>query len=247
MTTKARTATALCHANHDTTGTIGMTLRAQGWGFRAVNACHEDLSAFDPLSSDLLIVMGGEPGVYQRDIFPFLKDELNILESRLAKDLPTIGICLGAQLMAGALGANVYKGKQGQEAGWKPVTVNAAGMQTPLALLDAANTEIFQWHGDTFDMPQGATLLASSAQYQHQVFSFGKNAIALQCHAEVTAPMLSSWFAGLASEIAAGEVDLQMLREGTAKNIKKLTAQTEKFVRAWLDERFKEGEVKRYA
>lgn len=227
---------AFRHTNCDGLGSIAHILKKAGESHVYVDTYLDELDGFDPLAPDLLIVLGGAPGVYQAELYPFLKQERAILEKRLAVDLPTLGICLGAQLMASALGANVYKGPQGPEKGWLPLQVNEAGMKTPVRHFDAAHTSMMQWHGDTFDMPQGATLLASSDKYRHQIFSFGKNAFAFQCHIEVSPNILKSWLVQSAGDVADGEIDLAAIREGNAAHAHTLMRQTETFLLEYLSQ-----------
>lgn len=227
---------AFRHTNCDGLGSIAHILKKLGESHVYIDTYLEELDGFDPLAPDLLIVLGGAPGVYQAELYPFLKQERAILERRLAADLPTLGICLGAQLMASALGANVYKGPQGPEKGWFPLTVNEAGMKTPARHFDGAQTNMMQWHGDTFDMPEGAVLLASSAQYKHQIFSYGKNAFGLQCHPEVTPAILKSWLVQSADDAAEGKIDLARMRADNAANAETLMRQTEAFLSEFLSQ-----------
>lgn len=222
------------HSNCDGAGSLGATLRKAGEDFTYVDTYLDDISSFDALAPDLLIVLGGAPGVYQAAHYPFITREVEILEKRLAADLPTLGICLGAQMMAKALGANVYKGPQGPEKGWYTLKVNEAGMKTPVRHFDAAHTSMLQWHGDTFDMPEGAVLLASSDKYPNQIFSWGRNTLALQCHAEASPSILRSWLVNAADEVAQGTLDLEAMRRDNERHNETLMRQSEKFLLEWL-------------
>lgn len=137
-----------------------------------------------------IVVMGGTMGVYEADRFPFLTDEIRLLREALDRGLPALGICLGSQLMAAAGGARVYPGGAGIEVGWLPVERLASDPWLPDW---PASFEPLNWHGDTFDLPPGATLLASSAAYPHQAFRLGSG-LGLQFHVEATADLLSEWF-----------------------------------------------------
>jgi GMP synthase (glutamine-hydrolysing) len=225
---------AFRHAISDGMGSFSSALEKAGCSFHYIDTYREDISGFNAEEPELLIVLGGAPGVYQADDYSFIRDEIAVLEKRLAKDLPTLGICLGAQMMAAALGARVYYGANGIERGWHPVAVNPAGMETPLRHLDGAVTPVPHWHNDTFDMPQGATLLASSAAYAHQAFSFGRNCLALQFHPEATPSILKGWCVMSARCVAEGTIDLARIRADTDAHGEKLIGQTEKFITEWI-------------
>lgn len=224
------------HMKSNGLGSIDHVLQKSGIPYHYIDTYHEDLEGFDPYGADLLIVMGGALSVYQDNFYPFLNDEIRILEKRIARDLPTLGICLGAQLIAKTLGQDVYKGAKGYEMGWHPIHVTEAGMKTPLRHLDAQHTHLAHWHGDTFDLPDGATLLASSALYENQAFSYGEKTLALQCHAEATPCLLKSWLVSHASDVAAGHIDVHKVRDDTEKYGSTLINQTEKFLTEWLEQ-----------
>lgn len=160
----------------------------------------------DLTGPDLVVVLGGPIGVYQADIYPFLTDEITGLRARLAAGRRTVGICLGAQLLATALGARVHPG-HGPEIGWAPVTVAAGG---PLAAL--AGVPVLHWHGDTYDLPAGAVHLASTARYEQQAFAVGDHVLAFQFHPEAGADGFERWLIGHAAELAAAGIDPRDLR-----------------------------------
>ena len=111
-----------------------------------------------------------------------------------------LGICLGAQLLAKALGARVYRNPQ-KEIGWDSVEVTAAGQADPLFMGLGAVVPVFQWHGDAFELPAGATLLASSARCAHQAFRYGDRVYGLLFHLEVTSEAIQSWLDAFAKEV----------------------------------------------
>ena len=220
------------HMSSNGPGTLLDILQEHNISCRTVYTAYEDITTFDALAPDLMIVMGGSPGVYQASDYPFLRHEQRILEKRLAADRPTIGICLGAQLMAAALGAKVYKGEQGPEVGWFDLTLTAEGKASPANAFES--TRIMQWHGDTFDFPVGARLLASSEKYKHQIFTHGRNAIAFQGHIEVTADILADWYVGDAALFVKHPKLLHSLRQDTAQYVKDMTNATQTFMKEWL-------------
>lgn len=164
-----------------------------------LEAAQDDLTAIDASTDDLLIILGGPISVNQGDIFPFIEQELALLKQRLVLDKPTLGVCLGAQLLAHALGAKIYPGKE-KEIGWSPLALSPAGERGALRHL-APPLRVLHWHGETFDLPAGAELLASSELYPHQAFAYGKRVLGLQFHAECTAHGLESWYLGHIGEI----------------------------------------------
>lgn len=229
-----KTATVIRHLAFEDLGSLADALMHQGYVFNYVEAGLDSISEIEPMSPDLVVILGGPIGAYQEGDYPFLVDELRLLERRLQADLPTLGICLGAQLMARALGARVYPGTN-KELGWSPLKLSDAGMESSLANLAAEDANVLHWHGDTFELPVGATHLASSYQYQNQAFAWGKSALALQFHPEVTALGLERWFIGHAGEISAtSNISIRGLRADTARYAPQLEIQASQFWRTWL-------------
>lgn len=228
-----RNATIFRHIIDNPPATIADVLKDRDIAINLVDTFSDSLDGFDPLGPDLLVVLGGSCGVYQADHYPFLNVEKAILEKRLKADRPTLGICLGSQLMAAALGARVYKADQGPELGWYPLDLTPDGQQS--AIRHFAGTQVMQWHGDTFDLPAGATLLASSKKFPHQIFSYGRNALAFQCHVEVTGKIVKGWSVGAADDVATGRLDLQKLLKDTDQWADIMQQQTKAFLHDWLD------------
>ncbi len=139
-----------------------------------------------------LIVLGGPMGVYEDKTYPFIKDELQLIRSALRERIPVLGVCLGAQLLARAAGADVYKGGK-KEIGWYDVNLTAEGLNDGLFLGLPEEFRVFQWHGDTFDVPEGAERLASSRLFPNQVIRVGPRAYGIQFHLEVTEEMIRDW------------------------------------------------------
>lgn len=182
---------------------------------------------------DLLVVLGGPIGVYQEQEFPFITKEIALLKERLALDLPTLGICLGSQLVARALGAKVYPNHK-KEIGWYSLDLTEKGKKSCVRHLGPDHTSMFHWHGDTFDLPNGAELLASTPVCRNQIFSYGKNGIAFQCHPEVTAQHLERWWIGNAGELGQQNLLVNPLREESQKLAPKLQSQASKCLQEWL-------------
>lgn len=234
MNARPKTARAIRHVLFEDLGTLESVLGAHGYAITYREAGMDDLAAIDPAGPDLLVVLGGPIGAYEEDAYPFVLDEVRLLERRLAADLPTLGICLGAQLMARALGSKVYPGPR-KEIGWSPVRLTEAGRQSCLRFLAPEQTPVLHWHGDTFDLPSGAALLASTDVCENQAFAWGRTGLALQFHAEVTAKGLERWFIGHACEISATpSVSVAQLRRDTTRWAPTLEAHGPKAFDAWL-------------
>lgn len=141
---------------------------------------------------DAVIVMGGPMNVYQEDKYPFLREETAFLRQAIENNIPVLGICLGAQMIAKACGARV-KTAPVEEIGWSEVKLTEEGRCDLLFQGFPESLQVLQWHEDTFDLPYNALLLATSKGCPHQAFRY-KNAYGLQFHVEVTRDMLSEWF-----------------------------------------------------
>lgn len=229
-----REVVAIRHVPFEDLGTFAGVLNAAGYRIRFLEAGVDDLAAMDPLEPHLLVILGGPIGVYDENAYPFITDELAVLKARLAQQRPTLGICLGCQLMARALGAKVYPGGR-KEIGWSPLTLSGAGEHSVLRHLAPDQTQVLHWHGDTFDLPQGATLLASSQLYENQAFSWGTRALALQFHPEVTVAGMERWFIGHANEIGGTpDVSVEQLRRDTALWGARLEQKGRIFFEEWL-------------
>ncbi len=228
-----KTVVAVRHVHFEDLGSLGPVLEQAGYRIRYVDACVDDIGALDPATPDLLVVLGGPIGAYEDDLYPTLKGELRLLEKRLAVRRPTLGICLGAQLMARALGARVYP-TGGKEIGWAPITLTPEGRESAFRYLGRDDMAVLHWHGDTFDLPQGATLLASTAFSRNQAYSWGGNALAFQFHPEATAERLEQWFIGHACEIASARLSVAQMRADSARYASRLEVQTRKCFAEWL-------------
>lgn len=224
---------AIRHVCFEDLGSFAGALAERGLSPRNLDAGIDDLAALDPLEPELLVILGGPIGANDVLDYPFLRDELSLLESRLAADRPTLGICLGAQLIARALGSAVYPG-HAKEIGWQPLELTAAGRSSALRHLDRGLTSMLHWHGDTFDLPSGATLLASTPLCRHQAFAWGQTTLALQCHPEALASQLERWLIGHAAEIAAAGLSVPALRRDSAAHGAKLETQGRRCLAEWL-------------
>lgn len=237
--TKQKGALVLTHVQAEGSCMLGRTLNARGLSIKTLNVPRIDLNEIDPLRPDLLVVMGGPIGVYHAEDYPFITQEIEILKARLAADLPTIGICLGSQMMAAALGSKVYQGQKGYELGWNPLNITEEGMKGPARHFAPEKTSMFHWHSDTFDLPEGAKLLASSSTYQNQIFQIGQHGIGLQCHPEVRRERLKEWEVMFVSQVTGPNATLPLSkwRAETEAHIEALNTQSALFFNEWLEER----------
>lgn len=196
------------HVMFEDLGTWEAELLAHGHQVEYLDAGVDDLS---PLAdAPLAFVLGGPIGVGDAHTYPTVRYEIELLRTRLDANLPTIGVCLGAQLIAAALGARVAPGTT--EIGWGTVELTDAGRTTALRHLEEA--PVLHWHGDAIELPQGATLLASTDVTPVQAFSKG-NALALQFHAEADPERIEQWLIGHTGDLRAHGIDVVALRERT--------------------------------
>jgi GMP synthase (glutamine-hydrolysing) len=224
-------AVVLRHLAFEDLGLLEAPLRERGFRIEVldagVNARPERLRA-----ADLLVVCGGPIGACETDLYPYLADEIRVIAQRLAGHRPTLGICLGAQLMASAMGARVYPADH-KELGWSPLQLTEAGCSSPLAVI--GDLPVLHWHGDTFDIPAGAKWLASSADTPHQAFSVGRYGLALQFHLEADPARIEQWLIGHTTELRAAGINIQALRTASAIHGPKLVSVARSVMSDWLD------------
>lgn len=166
--------------------------KRSGFACEFAHAWDSDLAAIDLRNYDGVIVLGGYMAADDFETYPYLRDVIHFIRRSVDEEVPLFGVCLGAQQAARALGVNSYAGTAGKELGWKTLQLTDSGRQdSVLSAIDEATT-VVQWHGDTFDLPEGAELLASTDQYQNQAFRYG-SLRAVQFHPEVDQTILRSW------------------------------------------------------
>ncbi len=225
---------AIMHVTHEDMGSFEFFLRAFGIRPIPMLARNTDIAALDPSEPDLVLMLGGPMGVYEADNFPHLHHEIRFAEQRIASGKPMLGICLGSQIIAKALGANIYKGPKGQEIGWLDVNVTEAGMHTPVRYFDKAEGPVMHWHGDTFDLPNGATRLASSALYENQAYAYENNVLALQFHPEVTELKLERWYASGKHDMDEAKTNPETIRADAQRYGDALRQRNRLFFTEWL-------------
>lgn len=201
-----RTICSIHHIACETLGMIAVALKRDNIDVQSVRTFQGQMVPKDIDQYDGLIVMGGPMGVHEQNRHPHLRDEIRLIEQALWADKPILGVCLGSQLLAAALGAQVYPGPR-KEIGWFPITLSEAAVQDPLWTGIPHQFTALNWHGDVFDLPVGAVSLASSQLTEHQAFRFGTNACGILFHMEATPPMIGDWVATFADELQEADVD----------------------------------------
>lgn len=238
-TVSGRTVLAIRHLAFEDLGLLAPALRARG--FDRCITLDAGVDALDEASigarvdaADLVIVLGGPIGAYDDALYPFLRDEIALIRRRLDFGRPLLGVCLGAQLMARALGAEVRPMPHGhKEIGFAPVSLSASGLASALAPL-AESQPVLHWHGDQFEIPAGASSLATTALCPNQAFEIGSTALALQFHLEADPARLEQWLIGHAGELSQAGVSLQTLREDAAHHGAGLRAALDAVLDRWI-------------
>lgn len=227
-----KTAVVIRHILFEDLGLFEPVLTAAGYSVIYLDLDSDDVSTLDALEPDLLIVLGGPVGVYENDAYPYLAEERRILAVRLAKERPTLGICLGAQQIAATLGADVAPMGH-KEIGFSPVSLTDAGRVGPLRHLEGI--PVLHWHGDAFRIPDGAENLGTTELCDNQGFSIGRNILALQFHPEVDAHAgIERWLAGHAAELASSRIDPRMLRAQAKAIPANARVAAQKMMEEWL-------------
>ncbi len=220
---------AFRHVPFEHLGLIADSLDSRPIPFEYVDLYREGASLPDVRDAAGLIFMGGPMSV--NDDLPYLRQELALLGGSVAAGTPVLGVCLGSQLIAKALGARVYPNRI-KEIGWYPVSFTTAAARDRLHQGLANPETVFHWHGETFDLPPGAELLASSAACRHQAYRVGENVYGLQYHLEVTPEMIADWLSQDANCGDLREVETPIDPDANSVRLKELAAQM--FGR-WLD------------
>lgn len=209
-------------------GTLAHELDLLGLAFDYLDPPSDALASAP--GAEVLVVMGGPISVNDIDRFPFLADVIEAIRHRIGSRLPTLGICLGAQLIARAMGARVVP-LATPEIGWQPLTLTAGAQSSPLRHL---TSPVLHWHGETFDLPPGVEAMASTAACPNQAFAVGEHTLALQFHIEVSAAHLEHWLVGHIHELDHSGIDVEDLRADARRFAAESTACGRRLVREWL-------------
>jgi GMP synthase (glutamine-hydrolysing) len=227
-----KTCLVLRHLAFEGLGVLAEIVAGYGFETRYLEVGVEALPLEYIAASDLLVVLGGPISVYETEAYPFLVGEIAAIGERLRAKRPTLGICLGAQMMAAALGAKVAPGPA-KEIGYAPLTLTEEGRASPLAALDGV--DVLHWHGDAFGLPEGAKNLASTTLCPHQAFALDSFALGLQFHVEVIPATIEAWLIGNTVELGKAGIDPRTIRAQSAE-VGAATAQAgRKLFAAWLD------------
>jgi GMP synthase (glutamine-hydrolysing) len=192
-----------------------------------------------PIPPDLgsaggLIVMGGYMGVYEQAQYPFLSDEIRLIERALKAERPILGTCLGSELLAAALGANVTKGRA-KEIGWYPVKATEEGKADRLFRHAGSGFVGFHWHGDVFELPSGAAWLASSELTAHQAFRYKTNSYGFLFHMEATPKIVEDMVAGFAEELEEEGIDGRSVLSRCGDHLPQLHSTGSAVFKEWVE------------
>ncbi|WP_417626701.1 glutamine amidotransferase [Pararhodobacter aggregans] len=227
-----KTALILRHVAFEDLGSFAPGLTDAGYHLQGIDAGIDPLP--DPLAADLVVVLGGPIGVNEGAAYPCMDQERDWLRPRLAADRPTLGLCLGAQLMAAALGARVAP-LAAKEIGFSPLTLTEAGRAGPLNHL--REVPVLHWHGEAFEIPQGADLLASTPACATQAFARGRTLLGLQCHPEAgMLPDFERWLIGHSAELAQAGIAPEALRQDAKAHGRALRTAGQAMLKQWLRE-----------
>ncbi|GAB4128389.1 MAG: type 1 glutamine amidotransferase [Thermogutta sp.] len=214
-------------APQENLGTLNDIFRASGLAVQVAHLYADVPKSMDWSSIIGLVVLGGPMNVDETRTYPFLKKEIQWIQQALTCQVPILGICLGAQLLAKTLGARVYPNAV-KEIGWYDIHLTEASGDDALFLGLPGELVTFQWHGDTFDLPQGAVLLAFGPQCRHQAFRFGTHAWGLQFHPEMTVEMIDAWLSH-----PENAKDLSLFPDDRAETIRSKTPVMMRHYRTW--------------
>lgn len=194
------------HVSCEAPGTLGEVLAERGIATEIFRPFEGDSLPRKIEGADGLILLGGPMGVYEERQYPFLREERRLIEAGLKKEKPILGICLGSQLLATVLGAAVTRGKE-KEIGWHSVYLSEAARSDPLLKGMDPSFVAYHWHGDIFDLPPGAVLLASSDRTACQAFRYGDQTYGLLFHMETTRPIIEGMVHAFPEELAQANTD----------------------------------------
>ncbi len=208
----------LQHHPGEDLGVIGDFLRREGLAWRVIRPYMGEPVPRDVTAARGVIALGGPMSAYDTGAFPFLRDEISLLQAALDAGKPVLGICLGSQLLAAALGARVYPGKE-KEIGWGAVQLTLDFRADRLFAEVPTTFMALHWHGDVFELPKGAISLGHSAKTRHQGFRHGANAYGLLFHLEVTPALVRNMISSFEDELGAAGASAEVIERGLASHM----------------------------
>ena len=228
-----KTAVAIRHVPFEDLGLLQPMLQKRGYRVHYYEAGADEIWTIDSDAVDLLVVLGGPMGADETNRYPFLAEEIDLIRTRLRSRRPTLGICLGAQLIAVAAGGGI-RTMPAKEIGLAPVALTAAGMDSCLFALSAA-VPVLHWHGDEAVLPEEAVVLASTAQCANQAFRIGSTVLGLQFHLEAELQRIREWTQGHAAELAEAGIDPLSLESEADDHAERSREAGERVFATWLD------------
>jgi GMP synthase (glutamine-hydrolysing) len=235
------------HVPYEPLGTLDPLLREAGFRIRYVNFGREPESRPSLDGYEALIILGGPMNSDQIDSHPNLITEVELIREAVDRNLSVLGICLGAQLLAKALGGSVSRNET-REIGWYDIDVTAEGATDPVIADFQSRQQVFQWHEDGIELPPGTTHLAASDASRVQAFRHGEHVYGFQFHLEVDAALVERWLTVPANQVTlqdeAGRVDPELIRKQTADWIGELEGLSKGTFSRWID-RFETGPRRR--
>lgn len=226
------------HVPYEILGTFHPLLKKKGLRIKYINFGRHPNAEVDVADYDGLIILGGPMGVYEADKYPHLKMEMGQIEKAILSQKPVLGICLGAQLIAATLGAEVAKAKK-KEIGWFDIELTEEAEKDPLFRSLQKKEKVFQWHGDNLSLPKGARCLAISPDCPYQAFRYGEKIYGFQFHLEVDEAMIDRWLNVpiMRNELMeyAGEAAVEKVQAATSEHIGRLKNVSEKLFSTYLD------------
>lgn len=215
------------HVPHEDLGTLRPFLDSRKVLIEYCDLFKHSAVPENPSSYSLVISMGGPMNVDETERYPFLGGERLFLRKAIDSGTSVLGVCLGSQMIARALGARIYKGNQ-KEIGWFPIQLTDSCLSDPVfGQTKERKPYVFHWHGDTFDIPKGAVRLASSHLYSNQAFRYNRNVYGFQFHIEMTPGMIALWADQNKAELASIALSKDKLMSDTEKHMDSLTQMTE--------------------
>jgi GMP synthase (glutamine-hydrolysing) len=222
----------LQHHPVENLGSIADALEGAALAWQYVRVFNQQPIPRDMKGAGGLIVLGGAESVYQLDRYPYLRDEISLIQNALAESKPVLGVCLGSQLLAAALGAQVRRGEH-REIGWYPIRLNEEAGDDRLMRGLPREFTAMHWHSDVYNLPTGATALASSDLTQVQAFRYGANAYGIQFHAEMTREILTALVTEFGEGLKRVGIDGEAIATQAEAHLPKLEAISSQIFSRW--------------